>query len=240
MTDRPPIPELIKRQVRQKCDFGCVFCGVPLYDFEHIVPWAQVRQHDPDNLVLLCPNHHAEVSRGARSKQDVEAASRNPHNLATGKVGHVFHVGQPPLQVVLGTNTFVEVPNILAVDDEPLISVEDLLPDGSEVGLTASVYDRNHRQVLRIERNEWLASVDYWDIQVQGPRLTIRSAPHKIELGIRVDPPSTIVFERGEMYYKGWVMSFSDQTIFYQDRNQLTMTGSTIRRCKTGVALRTS
>ena len=34
--NRPRIPEPLKRQVRQKCAFGCVLCAAPIYDYQGI------------------------------------------------------------------------------------------------------------------------------------------------------------------------------------------------------------
>ncbi len=38
---RPKIPLPIQREVRQRCGFGCVICGLPLYDYDHIIGWAE-------------------------------------------------------------------------------------------------------------------------------------------------------------------------------------------------------
>lgn len=34
------IPLPIQREVRQRCGFGCVICGMPLYEYEHMEEWA--------------------------------------------------------------------------------------------------------------------------------------------------------------------------------------------------------
>jgi 5-methylcytosine-specific restriction endonuclease McrA len=43
---RPKIPEGVKREVRQRCGFGCVICGLPIYEYDHLVPYAQVLSHN--------------------------------------------------------------------------------------------------------------------------------------------------------------------------------------------------
>lgn len=41
------IPEPVKREVRQACGFGCVFCGHALVEYEHVDPlFADARLHD--------------------------------------------------------------------------------------------------------------------------------------------------------------------------------------------------
>ncbi len=55
--NRPKIPEYIRRAVRQKCKSACVNpeCRCPIWDYEHIVDYAIVKEHREENIVLLCP-----------------------------------------------------------------------------------------------------------------------------------------------------------------------------------------
>lgn len=50
--DRPAIPEPIKREVRQRCSFGCAICKLPIYEYEHIEEWAIVQRHVADEITL--------------------------------------------------------------------------------------------------------------------------------------------------------------------------------------------
>jgi hypothetical protein len=85
------IPDPIKRLVRQKSGFGCVVCGLPIFDYEHIEEFAAVQTHNAANMVLLCPNHHAEKTRGRLSKEAIRRAADNPLNLRNERTaGHVF------------------------------------------------------------------------------------------------------------------------------------------------------
>ena len=43
---RPDIPAEIIRKVRQRCGFGCIFCGCPIYEIHHIIDWADTKSHD--------------------------------------------------------------------------------------------------------------------------------------------------------------------------------------------------
>jgi HNH endonuclease len=238
MSNRPPISDAMKREVRQRCGFGCIFCGLPIYEYEHVRPWAEVLEHRPDNLVLLCPNHHAEFTRGQRSKHDIGAAAQSPHNLATGSVHHVFHVNRLHYEVLLATNVFKGVLNVLVIDNEPIIRVEKLLPGSGELGLTASIYDHDHRRVLRIFQNEWIASSKEWDIEQQGPRLTIRSEKSNVLLQIRAEPPSRIAFEKGRLNYKGFEIDFTEGTFFFRGKNVIKMSNMGFAAWRTALTLR--
>ena len=68
-----------KRIIRQKCGFGCVICGCAIYQFEHVDPvFSEAKEHNPDNIVLLCATCHDSVTRGIWSKEKVKIAAKNP------------------------------------------------------------------------------------------------------------------------------------------------------------------
>jgi hypothetical protein len=69
------IPDPVKRAVRQRCGYGCVICGLSLYDYDHIdPPFEEAREHLPDDICLLCPTHHVRKSKGLISAADVRRA----------------------------------------------------------------------------------------------------------------------------------------------------------------------
>ena len=48
------IPEGVKREVRQRCGFGCVICGLGFYDYEHFAPdFVDATEHNPAGMTLL-------------------------------------------------------------------------------------------------------------------------------------------------------------------------------------------
>ena len=58
------IPLPVQREIRQRCGFGCVICGMPLYEYEHMEEWAVVQRHVADEITLLCDQHHREKTAG--------------------------------------------------------------------------------------------------------------------------------------------------------------------------------
>jgi HNH endonuclease len=84
MPDRPDIPRSMKRSVRQRCGFGCVVCGAPLCDYDHIEEWSQKQEHMAENITLLCRRHNDEKSHGFLPLAHVREANANPVNLRTG------------------------------------------------------------------------------------------------------------------------------------------------------------
>ncbi len=77
---RPAIPAAMKRAVQQEAGYRC---AIPTcrdkgpFNFEHIVPWAEVKEHEEHNIILLCVGCHARVTRGEISKDAIREYKRN-------------------------------------------------------------------------------------------------------------------------------------------------------------------
>src|SRR5437588_8359349 len=124
------IPLPIQREVRQRCGFGCVICGLPLYEYEHLEGWANVQRHVASEITLLCDKHHREKTNGLLPLAEVREADRNPHNRRAG-VSHAYdlHYAGSSCELVVGSNEFkrdglVEGTELIAVaiDRMPLLA----------------------------------------------------------------------------------------------------------------------
>ena len=78
------IPLPMQREIRQRCGFGCVLCGLPLYEYEHLLGWANVKRHVAEEITLLCDQHHREKTAGLLPIEKVREANKMPHNLREG------------------------------------------------------------------------------------------------------------------------------------------------------------
>ena len=81
---RPEIAHPMKREVRQRCGFGCVICGLRLYTYEHMEGWRKVHRHVVSEITLLCDRHQRERTNGLLPLAAVRDANANPHNTRTG------------------------------------------------------------------------------------------------------------------------------------------------------------
>jgi len=71
---RKAIPEKIKKKIYQEVGMVCPVCGesdVTTFEFHHIQPYAENSHHDVENLILLCSNCHAKVTKGEISENEV-------------------------------------------------------------------------------------------------------------------------------------------------------------------------
>jgi hypothetical protein len=169
-----------------------------------MTPYALETTHETDNLTLLCPDHHAQKTRGLLSEAAVREANAAPANLTSGHSRQMSVLaGSTQLEVLLGSNRFL-VPGTsfipLMVDDIALLAVE--LED-RQMLLHANFFDALNTPVLQIIRSEVVYSVDTWDIEFVGQILTLRSGPRNIQLRLRFDPTGVLSIDRAELYCNG-------------------------------------
>ena len=134
--DSRNIPLPIQREVRQRCGFGCVICGLPLYEYEHMAEWASVKRHVADEITLLCDQHHREKTGGLLPKEVVSQANLNPFNLRENvSKPYNLHFSGKDAEIEIGGNSFTcedlgygtaMVP--VSVDGTPLIGL--IIADG--------------------------------------------------------------------------------------------------------------
>ncbi len=206
--NRKPIPESIKRKVRRSCGFGCVICGVPIYDIDHITEYSKVKKHTEDNLVLLCPTHHRE--KKWMPVEELRKHKRNPINLRTGTSHpHFFTMTGDEIHIYLGQNqyskTFSSDRNFnfpIVIENEPLISLkkaENLLL------LSMTIHDEHNKPVLVIEDSEIMFSTGVWDISIIGTRLTLISSKKRKLIELKFDIEDSVLrFLYANFQFRSW------------------------------------
>lgn len=198
------IPVAVKREVRRRCKFGCVICRRGFYQYEHIDPFESVRSHDPDRICCLCGGCHDAVTRGQLSKSAVDKAYREisaaDPAAVTPPIGPLdFHTGAANL-VIGGLRYSPAVKSVLRYHGQDIVRVDPGVEE--EPGaITALFCDDRGVPVLELRENEWVGEPANWDIDVKGPRLTVRNPDCKIVLSLRLEPPGVIVIERLDMRF---------------------------------------
>ncbi|MFF2042982.1 HNH endonuclease [Kitasatospora sp. NPDC058170] len=63
---RPAVPRPLARRLLVEAGHRCAIptCRADLVELAHIRPWAEVRCHEFDNMIVLCPNCHTRFDRG--------------------------------------------------------------------------------------------------------------------------------------------------------------------------------
>lgn len=203
--DREFIPAAIKREVRRRCGFGCVMCGSPVFDYEHIDGYGKTG-HDADKMTLLCPMHHREKTAKRLPVSQVRKANQNPYNK-TRSLGskHPLYFDGSSLTVELGSLKVLwsdQAPEASAieVDGEPIMKVAFV--DGS-ISLNILVRDADNKPLLVVRDGELRHAVATWDVAFEGRTLIVRRALRDVVLRIRLLPPNRIVIERAEIWCRG-------------------------------------
>lgn len=207
--DRPPIPEPIKRAVRQRCGFGCVVCGFPIYDYHHMSPYSEVREHTEENLTLLCKTHHGQVPHLLTNEQ-VAKANNRPYcrqRGITSPYGLQFE-GHSAFCLV-GTCMFMGASNPIgdtvfrpiAIDGIDPICLR-IRPDGA-LFVSATIFDENNSEILIIRENELVLQADQWDVEFKGPRLILRQGRGRVFFDIEFRPPNELWIRRARLLYNG-------------------------------------
>ena len=69
---RPGIPERIKEDIRLESHLACAICGhMDNGEVAHIEAVSGTLNNSPDNLLLLCPNHHSKYDLGYKPSNNV-------------------------------------------------------------------------------------------------------------------------------------------------------------------------
>lgn len=198
------IPAAVKREVRQRCGFGCVVCGLGIIQYEHVDPeYNDSKEHEPDKIALLCQQCHAKVTTGFWSKEKIKQAMLDPACNKSGYTKEVFDFsgGHPVLQ--FGGMSLSNCPIPIEVGGNPLFKIEPPEEAGGPFRLSGFFCDANGKDTLKIVENEWIASSDSWDVEVAGGAITIREAHRKIHLKLLVQPPNKLIVDRLDMNLDG-------------------------------------
>jgi len=201
------IPLPTKREIRQRCGFGCVICGKPLYEYHHMIEWSEAKDHNPNEITLLCDEHHKQVTNKLLAESTVRDANKKPYNLnheVSG--GLLLRFEGDSFTTVMGgmivTNTrsaFTEF-TPLYIDGVPILSYR--FEDG-KILISMRLYDRDNNRVFEINDNELSYSLTAWDIELIGNRIIIREKKRDILVAIELNLPHEINIYEGKIYCNG-------------------------------------
>jgi hypothetical protein len=233
------IPSPIKRKVRQRCGFGCVICGLPLYEYEHLLGFAKVKRHVDKEITLLCDQHHREKTSGLLPIDTVLEANAHPYNLRNGvSKPYDLHFSGINCDVILGNNLFysrymgygtVMVP--VSVDNISLIRFT--LGD-KHLLLTMNIFDESNKPVLQIDENQLVYSTSPWDVEFVGRNLIIREARSNILIDFLFEPPNRIQINRGRLLYNGAEIVINPDNLAIAN-NGLSFNGCVWPNCQGGL-----
>lgn len=199
------IPKDVEREVRRRSKFGCVICRTGFYDYHHIDPaFNEASRHDPSEICLLCPTCHSAVTRGSRSNESVKRRYEEIQRASIEEVGSPvgpLDFDDGSAELVIGDLLYSPaVRTVLRYGGSDLIRVDP--GNGGEPGSVSAVFaDDEGQEVLRLERNQWIGSLENWDITIVGRRIAVQSRRSHTALKLRLEPPGRIVIEHLDMRF---------------------------------------
>lgn len=187
---RPAIPEAIKREVRKNCGFGCAICGMPFFQYDHIVEYSEVNEHKEDNLVLLCPNHHAAKTTNKLSRARIEEAKSKPFNKSRPHTSGFRIEPSKELITMLGSNKVTGwYPNGKG-DHHPIwINGKSFFIIHSKDGwlsISLALTNENGDLILMVDNGELIVSTAAWDYVYEGDNIKIRQGLGDIILDLNL------------------------------------------------------
>lgn len=198
------IPSHIKREIRQRCGFGCVICGFGFYDYEHFDPdFVDAKSHSPEGMTLLCSQCNQKRARKRLSAATVAAANANPKCLQQGFTSELFDFGLNPIEVKFAGNHFIDCKHIIEINGTPILSLTPPKQEGQSFLISGIFTDGLGRVALTIRDNVWQARASNWDIECKGPRITVRTASGNVALQLYLEPEaSRLTIERIDMEFE--------------------------------------
>lgn len=209
------IPEPMKREIRQRCGFGCVICGSIIYDYDHMLKdWSEVKEHISQDITLLCPGHHREKTNGLLTRQQVEAANKNPYNFKNHfSSPYMLHFTGGVGVAVIANNIFTNDSLVKAFEGQNLPYVVPILIDGNPIIgfkfqderllLDIKIFNEFNEPILVVLDNQLVFKPEAWDVDLRGSTLVIREAPRKIVLKLEFCPPNKIIVSKAKIRFNG-------------------------------------
>lgn len=69
---RPQIPNAIRKDIKTEANYACAICGhMENGEIAHIEAVSSTLNNSPENLILLCPNHHSQYDYGYKSSSNI-------------------------------------------------------------------------------------------------------------------------------------------------------------------------
>ena len=234
------IPESIKREVRQRCRFGCIICGTPVYHYDHIEEFSIVNEHKAENIALLCPTHHQDKTSKRVPTDVVKKHNDNPFNSSANFTkSHTWYFCGDVCQFDIGGNVFTyNFRNLSNRFDAIVIGGESLIGFELEDGvllLNMSIRDVDGVPLLEVLRGELILSTAVQDIKMVGTVLEIVPANNLPTIKISKKENGIDLHQGIFIGRTGAVQAFPDRVEIHPGR--MTMAGCGMHNCQVGLAI---
>ncbi|GAB2938920.1 hypothetical protein [Hafnia psychrotolerans] len=234
------IPADVKREIRKRCGFGCVICGLAFYDYEHFDPdFVDAEEHLAEGMTLLCSQCNQKRARNRLSAETVARANKLPKCLEKGFAHESFDFHTDPIRIQFAGVEFYDCKHLITVNNIPLLSVLPPENEGEPVRLSGIFTDSLGRESLRIEDNEFSVSAGSWDVESEGSVIVFRRKLRDIFLRIKLIPPTGLVVEEIDMLFRGVRLKGNSKelNISFNNVDWATFSAMSLSHCTVGISL---
>lgn len=168
------IPQNIKEAVRKRDRFGCIICGIPVIEFDHVdPPFKDARSHDKDAIVCLCPNCHAKKSKGFISAEFLKKAMAAPFNSNKQYINYrLFDGATLSPRIFIGQNELHEIGEAIQIYGNHILGFSTNRFDTEKFFMSLNLCDQYKRKIISIEEDELIFKSDMYDFEINGTKIS--------------------------------------------------------------------
>lgn len=207
-----PIPEHVKREVRQRCGFGCVICGNAYIQYDHFDPeFHEATEHNANGITLLCGDHHTRKSAKKISIDTIKRANASPYCIRNGASWDKLDLSPSKIpEIELGSCHARDTPVLLKMNGEDIIFFRPPAFIGGPFRFNLTVKNIKGDTIFQIIDNECVISSNHWDAELRGNTTIIRNEVRDIAVKFHISEGHKIVFDRLKLRYGQNTISFQE------------------------------
>ena len=211
---RPKPPRHVQLRLRKEAGFGCCKCGRPVYEYHHIIEYANDPHFRSEDMMILCPYCHDEATKGAMTEKEQRVHKANLYNIQRGLASGQFKINQDLCAIECSTILMRANGTMFRVDGEPLLGLE--LNSNGGLDLSVILFDKDNNKIATIDHNEWVTESDFmpWDIESDFQYLKIRQKAGDIRL--EIDARTEPVQLRADLWAKGHLIKIGPSELFFK------------------------
>jgi hypothetical protein len=223
----------IKKSEKEKVDkssgLKCAWCGVNMKERHHINFYSEGGSNKAENLILLCPNCHTLVHNGSIKKTDLLKRRKELSGCVNRSAG--FLSIENKFGVKLGSNIFIETPNLIQSHGENLIVVQS---NDNQMLISLILYDKNKNLICWMHENKWwVENEEIFDFIVSKNKFVVISKERDINLEIKIEKEFITV--KGCLFINGYKLELGEDEVVYSNPNFngviMSMRNCTISNC---------
>jgi hypothetical protein len=169
---------------------------LPIIQYHHIVEWKEDQHYRAEDMMVLCPLHHDQATKGALPEARQREFKAQPENIRRGRAKGLLAINQDYCAAELGSVTVVGEGPFLKIRDKELLS---FYVGNENLEISARLYGASGELLVEIDRNEWVSGNPLpWDIEADWQRLTLRERIRNVNL--MIDARKIPMEVRGEFW----------------------------------------